>query len=184
MSDRLTEVAIWLGTQGNLVLPLLLTMWVAWGDVRTHRIPNHLTLGIALTGLAYQLAFHGGWGLLDGFLGLLLGFAFLILPYILGGMGAGDVKAVAALGAWLGPWHTLLFCCCMGIAGGLLALGYLGWKGQLIDKLRQGWGLLLNWVLSRPPESAPASPRAVEAGGLPYGLAIALGMAALVCIGA
>lgn len=184
MPDLLTEAAIWLGTQGNLFLPLLLTLWVAWGDVWTHRIPNYLTLGMALTGLAYQLAFHGGWGLLDGFLGLLLGFAFLILPYCLGGMGAGDVKTLAALGAWLGPWRTLLLCCYMGIAGGLLALGYLGWKGQLPKKIRQGWSVLLNWLLGRPPVMAPASSRGGDGRGLPYGLAIALGMAALVFIGA
>ena len=56
-----------------------------------------------MAGLAYNFMSHGLSGLGDGFLGMLLGFACLILPYLWGGMGAGDVKALAALGAWLGP---------------------------------------------------------------------------------
>ena len=56
-----------------LVLPLLLAGWMAWIDIKTYRIPNYLTLGTALAGLAYQLWFHGWAGLADGFLGIGLG---------------------------------------------------------------------------------------------------------------
>ena len=81
---------------------------------------------------------------------MLLGFAFLILPYLWGGMGAGDVKALAALGAWLGPKLTVLLFCYMGIAGGVMALGYLAWQGSLREKIKQGWTFLLNLILCRP----------------------------------
>ena len=150
----LALVAQWLKTQGGPLLPMLLALWIALVDLRTHRIPNYLTLATLLTGLGFQLAFHGLGGLVDGLLGMALGFAFLILPYAWGGMGAGDVKALAALAAWLGPAHTLFLFCYMGIAGGVIALGVLWWRGLLWHKLRRGWTVLLNLVLCRPFRTA------------------------------
>jgi prepilin peptidase CpaA len=184
LTTWLTEVATWLQGKGHLVIPLVLAVWIAWGDVRTRRIPNYLTLGTAAAGLAYNLIFHGWPGVLGGFLGLLMGFGFLILPYIWGGMGAGDVKALAALGAWLGPWGTVFLFCYMGIAGGLLALGVLCWRGLLWLKVRQGWTWLANLVLCRPAGllQGPSGLRE-ETPGIPYGVAIALGMAAVLSQG-
>jgi prepilin peptidase CpaA len=179
----LGDASAWLNSRWSLALLLILTLWIAWGDVRTRRIPNYLTLGIVFTGLAYQLGFHGWPGLLEGFLGMLLGFALLILPYIWGGMGAGDVKALAALGTWLGPWRTTYLFCYMGLAGGLLAIATLWWKGLLRIKLRQGWGFFLNWILSRPHGQGPTLAITSETRGIPYGVAIALGMAILICRG-
>ncbi len=177
----------WISSQGRLVIPLCLTVWIAWGDLRTHRIPNYLTFATALTGLAYNLVFHGWTGLSQGFLGLLLGFGFLILPYLWGGMGAGDVKALAALGAWLGPAQTLHLCCYMGIAGGLIALGILCRQGLLWGKIRQGWVMTLNFVLCRSGRAEFLNPHSWatsrENKGIPYGVAIALGMLALLIIG-
>ena len=83
--------------------PFLLSIVMAVGDWRTRRIPNFLTFGGALAGVVFQTTVMGWNGLLQALTGMLLGLALLLLPYILGGMGAGDVKALAALGAWLGP---------------------------------------------------------------------------------
>jgi prepilin peptidase CpaA len=183
LPDFLTGLATWLKPHGDLVIPLVLSWWIAWGDLRTRRIPNYLTLGTAATGLAFSLVTNGGMGLLSAFLGMLMGFAFLILPYLWGGMGAGDVKALAALGAWLGPWATLFLFCYMGIAGGLMALGVLYWKGLLWQKIRQGWAALLNLILCRSAGlSAPKPPRE-QTPGIPYGVAIAVGMVLLLGIG-
>ncbi len=167
--------------QADFLFPLILTLWIAVGDIRTHRIPNYLTLGIALSGLGYQIGLHGLDGAFQGILGLILGFGLLIIPYLLGGMGAGDVKALAALGAWLGPWHTFLLFCYMALAGGIIALGVLWWRGLLWAKIRQAWSRLLNWLLQRPFGSGltRASAKKIEASGIPYGVAIALGMLAL-----
>jgi prepilin peptidase CpaA len=173
----------WIGSRGNLLIPLALTCWIAWGDIRTRRIPNYLTLGTAAAGLVFNTISHGLPGLADGILGMLLGFAFLILPYLWGGMGAGDVKALAALGAWLGPRLTLFLFCYMGIAGGFLALGYLLWTGTLWAKIKQGWVYLLNLILCRP-SGIPNPPSASQlTEGIPYGVAIALGMLVLVGVG-
>jgi prepilin peptidase CpaA len=183
LTELLTDVATRLQARGDLLIPLILTLWIAWGDMRTRRIPNYLTLGTAVAGLAYNLIFHGWPGLLSGFLGMLLGFGFLILPYIWGGMGAGDVKAFAALGAWLGPGGTLYLFCYMGLAGGLLALAVLCWRGLLWQKLRQGRTALINLILCRPAGlGAPSLPKE-ETPGIPYGVAIAIGMGALLGMG-
>jgi prepilin peptidase CpaA len=180
VAGSMTEAVGWMNSRGNLLIPLALTVWIAWGDLRTRRIPNYLTLGTAVAGLAFNCLVHGLPGLADGILGMLLGFACLILPYLWGGMGAGDVKALAALGAWLGPLHTLFLFCYMGVAGGVMALGYLAWQGILWEKIKQGWTFLLNLILSRPAGApAPPSPAGLTAG-IPYGVAIAVGMLILV----
>ncbi|MDD3580628.1 MAG: prepilin peptidase [Desulfobacca sp.] len=159
-----------------LVVPLLLALWIAWGDVRTQRIPNYLTLSAALAGLMFQGVFQGWGGLLNGGAGLLLGFGLLLLPYALGGMGAGDVKALAALGAWLGPQLTLYLFIYMALTGGVLAVGLLWWRGRLWLKLRQAWVFVVNFVLCRHGGVNPHAPQIDETPGLPYGLAMAAGM--------
>jgi prepilin peptidase CpaA len=76
-------------------------------DGRQHRVPNWLTFHFVLAGLAYA-AWSGGcnsllWSLAGTGVGL-----FSLLPlYAIGGMGAGDVKLMAGVGAWMGPWLTL-----------------------------------------------------------------------------
>ena len=184
MPVGLYEATGWLSSRGNLVLPLALTLWIAWGDLKTRRIPNYLTLGTALAGLAYNSFNHGLPGLANGVLGMLLGFAFLILPYLWGGMGAGDVKALAALGAWLGPQLTVFLFCYMGMAGGLMALGCLLWQGIFWEKVKQGWIFLVNLVLCRPDGLAKTPPPSQLTEGIPYGVAIAVGMVVLVGMGA
>ncbi len=94
--------------------PFLLAIVMAVGDWRSRRIPNFLTFGGALAGIVFQTAVMGWAGLFQALTGLLLGLGLLLLPYILGGMGAGDVKALAALGAWLGPKGIFSVFCYMG----------------------------------------------------------------------
>jgi prepilin peptidase CpaA len=175
----ISDAAGWFGSHGNLVIPLVLTVWIAWGDLKTRRIPNYLTLATALGGLAFSFMSHGLQGLGDGFSGMALGFCLLILPYLWGGMGAGDVKALAALGAWLGFWGTLFLFCYMAIAGGIMALAVLWWNGQLWTRLRQGWMILLNWILCRAYGKTSVPVIKTKTPGIPYGVAIVLGMAVM-----
>lgn len=179
-----TETPAWLAAHLNLILPFLIALWISWGDLKTRKIPNYLTFGAALAGLAYNLAVSGWAGLGNGFLGLLLGFGFLILPYVMGGMGAGDVKALAALGAWLGPAGTIYLFCYMAIAGGLMSLAVLIRKGILWQKISLGWVLLVNLLLCRGCGKVAASAPMTTIKGIPYGVAIALGMGTLLVTGA
>jgi prepilin peptidase CpaA len=94
-------------------------------------------------------------------------------------MGAGDVKASAALGAWLGLWRAFALFVYTGLLGGLILLVMLLWQGRLLAEIRGGWNFLLNWLLCRPFDSklAPSAPRPRIT--IPYGAAMALGMAML-----
>jgi prepilin peptidase CpaA len=177
--NQFSNIFSWGASQAHLLLPLAIALWIAWGDLRTYHIPNYLTLGTALTGLVYQAAFHGMSGVGGSIMGLALGFFLLFPLYLLGGMGAGDVKALAALGTWLGPGLTLSLFCYMAVAGGLMGLGVLIYKGLLWGRLRQYWFYLLSWVLFRPTGVTPGPGPKVEIKGIPYGVAIALGMVAV-----
>ena len=110
-------------------------------DFIDHRIPNAITLVATATGVLSHLYLGGlqGAGLSLGGFGL--GLIFLLPFYLLGGMGAGDVKMMGAIGAFVGPYATLL---AVGVA---LIFGALG-----------GLGLLLISVLSsrRSPASDTA----------------------------
>ncbi|MGQ9687307.1 MAG: A24 family peptidase [Desulfobaccales bacterium] len=182
MPDRLAGLMI-SGAQNPAYLapPLLLALWMAWGDIKSRRIPNYLTLFTALSGLGFHLGAHGWLGLAQGFLGLGVGLALMLPFYITGGMGAGDVKALAGLGAWLGPWATLLLFIYMGVAGLPLIIFYLFRRGELETRVRY-WGVLLkNYLLSRGTVPSSSSPPALAPEGLPYAVAMALGMM-LLCL--
>ncbi|HUT12988.1 MAG TPA: A24 family peptidase [Thermoguttaceae bacterium] len=71
-------------------------------DVRTFKVPNRLTLPLAVTGVAYHTIAGGLAGLQLSLLGALFGFGVLFGLYVLGAIGAGDVKLMAGVGAWLG----------------------------------------------------------------------------------
>jgi prepilin peptidase CpaA len=90
------------------VLVGLFTLAAAAVDLRMRRVPNYLTVPAALIGLAYHAVAPGGQGLLFALAGFAIGFLLLLLPWILGGGGMGDVKLLAALGAWLGPLFILV----------------------------------------------------------------------------
>jgi Flp pilus assembly protein protease CpaA len=75
-------------------------------DWRSHQIPNSLVLFVAATGLTYQILAYGVLGIGQAVLGTVLGLVALLPFYLLKGMAAGDVKLMAAVGAWL-PLMTL-----------------------------------------------------------------------------
>ncbi len=170
----------WLRANSYLILPLLLACWMAWGDVQSRRIPNYLTLLTALSGLGFHFGVLGWSGLGQGLLGLGVGFVLMIPFYLKGGMGAGDVKALAALGAWLDPWATLLLFIYMGLAGIPLIFFFLWRRGELrarAQRLRAALAHRLSPPSKPDPDSAP--PAASPSRGLPYAVAMALGMAVM-----
>jgi len=117
-------------------------------DIRQHRIPNWITFGSAGVALAYHAVSGGSAGLLAAALGWCLGAAAFFLPFALGGLGAGDVKLVAALGAWLGPGDALWLALFTGAAGGLLALGVALARGYLREAIGNLWLLLMHWRIA------------------------------------
>jgi hypothetical protein len=96
-------------------------------------------------------------GMMNGLRGMGLGFALLIYFYWLEGRGAGNVKALAALGAWLGPRQTLVFFIYMALSGLPVIIFFLWRRGLLLSKIKRLGPFLMNWV---PPRAN------VDKGGL------------------
>ena len=104
------------------LITLAVAVAAAISDLATRRIPNLLTFGAALAGLLYHAYVGGlsgfGWALAGWVVGTAVFFPF----FALGGMGAGDVKLFAALGAWMGPLGAAKIAIAAAIAGGLVAV--------------------------------------------------------------
>jgi prepilin peptidase CpaA len=124
----------WHLTLGVLVPGIL---YASWTDYTQRRVPNWLnaalaTLGLAAQGLAFGWYQHGVGGVGWGLLGLTVGLGVLILPWLMHGMGAGDVKLMAAIGCWLGPWLALLSFAVGGIIGGAVAVVMIYTSGRTV----------------------------------------------------
>src|SRR5262245_42608447 len=91
-------------------------------DIRARRIPNLVTFGGAALGIAYSTWAGGLFGLVSGVGGWLIGAVLFMPMFLLGGMGAGDVKLAACIGAWLGPMPALFVALYSAIAGGVMAV--------------------------------------------------------------
>jgi len=133
------------------VIPLAVMLTAGWAcasDLRTRRIPNALTFGAALAALVFHVATGGVAGGVNSLGGWLVGAALLFAPFALGGMGAGDVKLLGALGAWLGPGDAVWLALYTGMAGGLMALAVALVRGYLGQACRNIWMLLAYWRLA------------------------------------
>jgi prepilin peptidase CpaA len=144
-------------------------------DLRTRRIPNALTFPAVATALLFHLL-TGGWSAAGwSIAGCLLGF-FLFFPlFALRGMGAGDVKLLAAVGAWLGPSQVLIVALATSLAGGVIALAVALGHGYLKAACRNVWVLLVHWRVTgvRPLEDVTLT--GSRGPRLAYAVPIAIG---------
>jgi len=166
--------AVWLVT--------LLLIVAAVIDGYALKVPNWLTFPMILSGWVYgALAVAAGepWyvGLGGSLAGTAVGLALLLPMYAIGGMGAGDVKLLAGVGAWIGASHTFYAFCVAAIVGAVLAV--------LMVLYRRAWSkhanqlrMILGEILTiRDPQqlSAIAAERKSSMLLLPYGIPIAIG---------
>jgi prepilin peptidase CpaA len=148
----------------------------AW-DITTSRIPNELTFSAAAAAAVFHALAPGGAGAGHALLGLIVGVAVFFPLFALGAMGGGDVKLMAAVGAWVG-WKLILFVALYGsLAGGVLALvvalrrSYLRTALFNLKMLASFW-----WVEGIKPLPA-LTLESTHSVRLPYALAIAAGLA-------
>ncbi len=148
-----------------------------WFDVRTRRIPNRLTLPATALGMAAATAAHGGSGALSSAAGLLVGMVLFFPMFALKGLGAGDVKLMGALGAWLGAAMVLGVAFYTTLAGGVLALALIVKHRDGGQAVRNLWLLLTHWRVSglRPLDALTLETS--KGPKLPYALPIAVGLA-------
>lgn len=166
------------GTSSLVVTAAAIFLFIAVGnDVRSYRIPNLLTLPALAAALVVSPWCGATSGPFEAMLGAATGFALLLLPYAVGGMGAGDVKALMALGAWLGPETTLGATAWALLGAGAFGVTLLALRGELADFFRR-WGriALATSTLRRLVYEPPAA-RGAAAGGIPFAAAVAFGLA-------
>jgi len=144
-------------------------------DLRSRRIPNWLVFPFMGAGIGVQAWFHGWHGVAQSLEGFALGAVLFGVLAAMGGMGMGDVKLFAGIGAWIGPGQLMLALVITGVSGGLMALGWAlvgGFAGEL---LKGSGDLLLGWRKRgtiAPPELKLTNPLARK---MPYAPAIAIG---------
>lgn len=144
-------------------------------DVRSRKIPNLLTFGAALCGLLFHGAASGVPGLVTATSGWATGVALFLPFFLLRGMGAGDVKLLAALGAWLGPMQTIWLALFTSIAGGVMALIVAVSTGYLRTTFRNIGTMLLYWYVAGP---RPVPDQTLDRSGSPrlaYAIPILVG---------
>ncbi|MCM3602697.1 A24 family peptidase [Robertmurraya korlensis] len=135
---------------------LLITLAISlYTDIRERRILNKVTLPATIAGFIFYSFDLGLQGLLYSLTGFVVGFLMLLIPYLLGGMGAGDVKLMAAIGALTGAAFTLQSFFYTAIIGGIIS-------AILILKNRGIW-------------RKAGSPKNREPITFPYGVPIVLG---------
>ena len=126
---------------GTVYLILFIALAAAaFIDLRTGKIPNWITLPTTATGLVFHTVMNGANGLAYSANGLATGFALLILLYAMGGLGAGDVKLVAAAGSFLGPSAIISAVWAAALVTGFYAVGLL--------IIRLGCGGTIRWIWS------------------------------------
>ena len=141
-------------------------------DLRTRRIPNVLTFGAAALALVFHAIVGGLPGVQSAALGWLAGVAVFLPFFMLGGMGGGDVKLLAALGAWMGPRDAFWLAIYASVAGGVMAVAVAVARGYLTTALRNLRELLTYWSVVGP---RPMAALTLEHGKAPR-LAFAIPM--------
>ena len=142
-------------------------------DLRSRRIPNELVLAILVSGWLFAILSGDAWRALGlSLAGTALGFAIWIGFYVVGAIGAGDVKFFAAAGAWLGPGLTWRAALIAAVAGGVLAVAMLLLEKRLGTALQRIALAASSRTLAVVPDGPNSSTKNRR---LPYGVALAVG---------
>jgi prepilin peptidase CpaA len=144
------------------------------------KVPNWITFPMILSGWVYSAVFspYAGWeGLFFSLAGTVVGLALLLPAYAIGGMGAGDVKLLAGVGAWV--WGTVTFYAfaVSAIIGGVIAVGMVLF-GRTWHKHQSQFWMICNEILTiKDPDKLAtiAAERKSSMMLLPYGIPIAIG---------
>jgi prepilin peptidase CpaA len=160
----------------GILLTILLICVIT--DLKSRKIYNKVIApGLAI---AFSVQFAvGGWQALgDAAVGFLVGLSVLLIPYLLGGMGAGDVKLMALVGALKGTMFVLVTSVYMALLGGVIALFVLLCRKGVKKRMQ---GMLISLIGLRYGMKIPliADKEAMTAS-YPYGVAIAGG--AVLCL--
>lgn len=145
-------------------------------DIASRRVPNALTIPAVGVGVAAHALVGGLPGASAALLGGLVGLAVFLPVFALGGMGGGDVKLMAALGAWIGAGPVAWTALYGALAGGVMALAVgaaHGYLGQALANIR---GLFLFWAVQGVRPMPALTLEHGHGPRLPYALPIFAGL--------
>ena len=140
-------------------------------DIRHKRIPNVATIPAIFLGLILNI-FLGHVGIKGSLVGFVFGFGVFYVLFLIGGMGGGDVKLVAAIGAlkgWPFIYNAVLY---SAVIGGVMAISFTIWKGRTRRTLGNMWRLIYTML---HPALKTEKPDESTSDTIPYGVAIILG---------
>ena len=155
----------------------------AYIDGRQLRVPNKITYPMIFAGWIYSMIHYqmagDGWymGLMWSLIGTAVGLATLLPAYSIGAMGAGDVKMMAAVGAWVYGLATFYAFCVSAIVRAVLAVFMILYSGEAKKHWNQALFILNEIMTVRNPEklASMASERKSSMRLLPYGIPLAIG---------
>jgi len=143
-------------------------------DMRFQKIPNWLTYPSIIIGMIYHTGIRGHDGLFFSIGGAGVGILVLSFFYLMGGIGAGDVKLMGAVGGFLGPKGTFIAFLFTSIVGGIYSLMLMVLHGYLKQAAVKYGAIIKTLAFPRKMVYIP-SPKREEKPRLRYGIAIALG---------
>ncbi|MBS1823806.1 MAG: prepilin peptidase [Acidobacteria bacterium] len=154
-----------------------LVLLAAVFDFRSRTVPNWLTVCGAVAGAALHVGLNGWGGLKFSLLGLGLGFLIFLPLFALRGMGGGDVKLMAAIGAMAGVSNTFVIFILTAVLGGVLAIAMLLWKGGLGRTMRNVGHILSQLGRGKAPHTGRPELDIDQSTSmkLPYAIPMALG---------
>lgn len=126
---------------------ILLIILAAYFDITTSKIPNRITVTLIIFGILYNTITNGITGLIFSSLGIMSGVIVFIIPFILGGMGGGDVKLMAAIGALKGWRFVLITTIYTGIVGGVIVILILIRQKKLLKSLKRVLSIILKPIM-------------------------------------
>jgi prepilin peptidase CpaA len=141
------------------------------------KVPNWLTFPMIMAGWVYSTVYFGLEGLGWSLAGTIAGLALLLPLYAIGGMGAGDVKLLAGVGAWVGATTTFYAFCVSAIVGAVIAVLMVLVRRDWNKHHAQFWMIFNEISTVRDPNqlSMIAAERKSSMLLLPYGIPIAIG---------
>ena len=141
------------------------------------KVPNWITFPMIISGWVYSTVAFGWAGLGWSMLGTVAGLALLMPAYAIGGMGAGDVKLLGGVGAWVWAVTTFYAFCTTTVIGAVLAVAMVVSRGVWQKHRAQFWMILNEITVIRNPEqlASIAAERKSSMMLLPYGIPIAIG---------
>ena len=140
-------------------------------DYRTKKIPNWITVPALLAAFVFHAVSPDSRGILWALAGFAVGFSLLIVPWLLGGGGMGDVKLLAALGAWLGPLMILAVFGASAVLAACMAAAVMV-SASVTQGISAARGRYLN--LDHGGAAAAAAPRAKPRRVIPFAVPICI----------